>query len=271
MRIDCIPIFDSLTHPTLNGKWIKGENASLNDLLISMQDNNIIGAFAVGMRGIGDYHEDRFLETISRHPKLLPIAFYENYDFTTTQVSNYLTSIKNKGYLGIKIHPRLSELMLSESILETIIRKANDLKLVVLFCTYFIDNKAYSISNNYLSLRELLVKIADCKIILLHGGTVNLLEFIELTRSFPNILLDLSFTICKYPGSSLDLDLKFAFKFFDKRICIGSDHPEFSYSLLRNRFDYFSEDIDHEKKHNIAYKNLIQFINEINPNINIGE
>jgi predicted TIM-barrel fold metal-dependent hydrolase len=97
----------------------------------------------------------------------------------------------------------------------------------------------------------------------MHGGTVRLLETIEIVRSYNNVLLDLSFTICKYNGSSLDMDIQFAFDTYDRRICIGSDFPEFSPRDLRERFIFFSNAIPHEKAENIAYRNIAHFLHLI--------
>ena len=76
-----IPIFDSLTHPTLDGDWIMPKYpkcAGVDMLLSQMQNYNYCGAFAVGMRGIGNYDEDTFIQMIksSQGSNLFPIAFY---------------------------------------------------------------------------------------------------------------------------------------------------------------------------------------------------
>jgi len=82
----------------------------------------------------------------------------------------------------------------------------------------------------------------------------------ELVRFNNNLLLDLSMTIMKYEGSSIDLDIQYLFKHFDKRICIGTDHPEYSPKELEKRFIYFSKDISDEKKRNIAFLNISKFL-----------
>jgi hypothetical protein len=86
------------------------------------------------------------------------------------------------------------------------------------------------------------------------------MEFSELVRHFPNALLDLSFTILKYAGSSVDLDLEYLFTKFDRRICIGSDFPEFNLSDLRFRFDELSKNCTELQSNNIAFQNLERFI-----------
>ena len=96
----------------------------------------------------------------------------------------------------------------------------------------------------------------------MHGGTHEVLRFSELVRFNKNLLLDLSLTICKYRGSSLDMDIKYLFNQFDQRICIGTDYPEFSHVEVRNRFEHFSKGLTKIKKENIAFKNLENFFND---------
>lgn len=264
-----IPLFDSLTHPTLNKKWIKNENADIDYLIESMRKNSVIAAIAVGMKGIGDYHEDRFITLVGKYKELIPVAFFDSFNFPDKSIKINLINLKSKGFMGIKIHPRISELSLRDPKLAKVIEFASEIGLFVLFCTYFIDSKNYSLDNDISALRYLLSKTKKPKIILLHSGTTNLLEVIDIARSYENVLLDLSFTMIKYQGSSLDLDIKYAFQYFDRRVCIGSDHPEFNHFELRARFEFFSDGLSVEKKENIAFKNLYEFIRGFNKNFNL--
>jgi len=261
-----IPIFDSISHPTISGDWISDKyNGLCNiDILINqMIENNIIKSFAIGMKNIGSYDEYKYIELLKPYGDyLIPIAYYDVYDdMSITDIRNKLLYIKKIGYSGIKLHPRFSNFSLSHIYLPYIISFANELELSVLLCTYFYHNTEKSLYNSISSLNELLYTVDDCKIILLHSGTVKLMEMLEIGRSFKNILLDLSFTLCKYEGSSIDLDIKYAFDNFDERICIGSDYPEFSLTKLRERFEYFSNNLSINKLNNIAYKNLMKYCN----------
>ena len=63
-QANSIPIFDTLSHPTLNGNWLHPRydgQAIVGDMLLQMQEQNIIGAFAVGMKGVGNYEEDEYI------------------------------------------------------------------------------------------------------------------------------------------------------------------------------------------------------------------
>ena len=260
-----IPIFDSLTHPTLDGNWIMPKYpacASIDSLQIQMQQYNICGAFAVGMQGIGGYNEDAFLQMITDNGKnrLFPIAFYIFAEKNNETIYQDLLVIKSKGYTGIKLHPRMGDFSMDDIRLPYVINVANELGLVVLLCTYFYNNRIGCSANTIDSLTEMLAHLSPTsKVILLHGGGVRLLEMMEVVRAFPNTLLDISLTMCKYAGSSLDLDIQFLFQQFDRRVCIGTDYPEIAHKQLRERFNYFASNTTTEKAENVAYKNILNF------------
>lgn len=260
-----ILIFDSLTHPTLDGNWILPKYprcAEVEHLLSDMEDNNVCSAFAVGMQGIGGYDEVKYIRMIQEYGKgkLFPIAFVSFNGKDKGEIDGELLRIKQLGYVGIKLHPRMGGFMLNDSRLPFVIDKANEYGLVVMLCTYFYSNTQSLACNNVYQLGEMLLNIdASSKLILLHGGVVRLLDVMEIVRAFPNTLLDLSLTMCKYSGSSLDMDIGFLFRQFDRRVCVGTDHPEISHKQLRERFDYFAAGTTVEKAENIAYKNLVSF------------
>ena len=263
--MNTIPLFDTLAHPTIDGNWILPRwpsCASLAELQTQMKDNNFCGAFTVGMNGIGRYNEDEYLSFVNAQNdgKYFPVAFFSLSHNSKKEYERRLMEIKTKGYVGIKLHPRIGQFTLDNPALPCVIDQANELGLVVMLCTYFYSNEVSMMTNNVERLGEMLLN-ADkkSKVILLHGGAVRLLDMMELVRAFPNTLLDLSLTLCKYAGSSLDMDIKFLFQSFDRRVCIGSDYPEISLSQVRDRFNFFAANTTKEKAENIAYKNILSF------------
>jgi len=260
-----IPIFDSLVHPTINGDWILPgfpKKSCIDDLLAEMEMHNVFNAFAVGLNKIGAYDESKYCEfVLSKTDKLFPIAYFNvNEQHDLLSVISKIKHLKSLKYHGIKLHPRIGKFNLLNPLLPEIIKAANDENLVVFFCTYFYESYENVFYNNPGNLLKLLIKIPEEKIILLHGGGVSVLEYMEIARVFPNVLLDLSYTLCKYKGSSLDMDIQFLFNNFDRRICIGSDFPEFTLNEMRQRFEFFTKNITSEKAENIAYKNIFNFI-----------
>ncbi len=263
--MDCkyqIPIFDSLSHPTISGDWIaeKYNNCChIRDMITDMRTYNIKRAFAVGLKNIGNYDEDRYINMVLNegHGLFLPIAFFDFKDLSVNDIRQRLIEMKSKGYVGIKLHPRITNFLLSDNRLPYIIDFSNELNLIPLLCTFFYCNHQSMVDNNVDRLSDLLLNCSiDSDIILVHGGLTRLLETMELVRFFPNTVLDLSLTMCKYEGTHLDLDIEYIFKFFDRRTVIGTDSPEINHETLRRRFDYFASKTTQEKAENIAYKNI---------------
>jgi predicted TIM-barrel fold metal-dependent hydrolase len=257
-----LPLFDSLTHPTLNGTWIGSSsgNNTLRRLEEQMAANDVRWALAVGMKGIGGYSLSAYadyIRTASR--KIFPIAYYDFMpEDSGAEISRKLDDIVRCGYVGIKLHPRFSGINLRERALLEVMRETAARKLLVLVCTYLYGGPVF---NSWRDFAPLLAGIPDtCRVILLHGGDVNLLAMMEMTREYPNILLDLSFTLCRYEGSSVDLDIRYLLRFYDRRICVGSDSPQFGLEQLRRRFNELSTGVDREKCMNAAHRNLLSFV-----------
>lgn len=258
-----IPLFDSLAHPTLEGDWLNKKNldASFEKLQQEMLAANFRWACAIGMENIGGYKHQLFADACRKYSNLIPIAGYKPSHVPFIQQE--LSAIAQLGFKGIKIHPRFSQLHLigHESILVKTLQLAAKYELVVFWCTYMHTHlKSYPAQDPFYSLVNLLRQSPQTKVVLVHGGDVQVLKYAELVRFNDNLLLDLSLTLQKYIGSSIDADLQFLFQQFDRRICVGSDFPEYSLPHTRKRFEYFAENISLEKKENIAWRNLSKFL-----------
>jgi len=257
-----IPLFDSLTHPTLDGTWISGApcNNTLVELETAMAASNVRWACAVGMKDIGGYALEAYADQIrSASQKIFPVAYYDfNESHTAREISRQLDEIVRCGYSAIKLHPGFSRIDIRSRSLREVLNEAGSRGLPVLLCTFLYRQPYLATPCSYLDFAPLLSDLPEnSRIILLHGGDVNLLGLMEIIRPSPNVLLDLSFTLCRYEGSSVDLDIRYLFQNFDQRICVGSDNPQFSLAQFRRRFDELSADIDLEKRKNAAHRNLL--------------
>lgn len=256
-----IPLIDSLTHPTLTGRWLKsGYDAGFNTLAEQMAANGVERACAVGLDGVENYEHEAFLSKCRAYPKLFPVAGLNPEKCGC--VSEKIASLREMGYRAVKLHPRFSGLIYSRpaAIIETI-ECAHANGMPVFLCTYHFTNaKNFPEEDQLVSLSRIIARVPDARIVLLHGGSIELLRYAEFARSNPNILIDLSFTLEKYEGSSIDLDIAYLFRTFDRRISIGSDFPEFSLATLRRRFEQFANQITGEKAENIAFRNLQNFL-----------
>lgn len=255
-----IPILDSLAHPTLSGDWLGAQQtATFEKLAKKLKTAHFKGACAIGMADLENYEHEAFFKKCQTYPNLIPIAGFN--PIKSKNIENELIHIAQLGFKGIKIHPRFSKITLTKFDLSSTFQKAAELNLPVFYCTYMHCGLAhYPSQDPFYNLVELLKKAPNTKVILVHGGDVQVLRYAELVRFNTNLLLDLSLTILKYEGSSVDADIQFLFKKFDRRICIGTDFPEYSPQQLRERFEHFSKDLFLEKKENIAWRNLSNFL-----------
>jgi predicted TIM-barrel fold metal-dependent hydrolase len=255
-----IPLFDTLSHPTLSGSWLKsGKDAGFDALAASLEGAGYLGAAAVGIWGVEGYADEAFINACRRHPRLVPVAGFNPGH--ASLLAGEMQRLRALGYGAIKVHPRFTGLDLSGPDLGRILATAAEQDLIVFFCTYqHCGIERYPDEDPFVSLVRALKAAPRARVVLLHGGDVQLLRYAELVRFNDNLLLDLSLTIMKYEGSSLDADLRFLFQRFDRRISIGSDHPEYGHRQLRARFEELAADIAPDKAENIAFRNILSFI-----------
>lgn len=258
-NLNHIPVFDSLTHITVDGKWFETSHDASFARLKSIFENNIYckKALLVGLPG----NSLTFLQQIAEQNKyLIPIAPF-NME-AEADLDSYFNLIKKMGFKGIKIHPRILKINLKDKKIIKIIRAADKYNLVILLCT--IHRAPSRPIGEPVSevIYHICTQINNAKIILMHGGYYDLLATSELIRSFPNVLLDLSTTLMRFQHTHLRETIAFLFETFDKRICIGSDFPEYTvkdvvesvhHNILKNK------NINEAKLLNIFYNNLNGF------------
>lgn len=256
-----IPIFDSLTHPTLTGHWSGNKDASLKSLLNIAREAQLARLCVVGLSGIEGYEHKRFFDLTSCHSNLFPVASVHPHQIANINAElNYLHSL---GYKAIKLHPRIGcyQIDASDSILNECFKMATELNLIVFLCTYTSSKISLMPEKDpYWELVKLFKRFPTLRCVLLHGGVTRLMQYADLVRFNPNLLLDLSYTLIKFKGSSLDLDIQYLFLTLDQRLCIGTDHPDYTPHDLRLRLKDFEPFTPPEKLSNIYYKNLQHFL-----------
>lgn len=260
MKPYTIQLFDANSHPTVAGGWpSKNLDSSFEKLSNELTMNSYRGACAVGIWGLECYAHRAFFELCRKNANLVPIAGY--FPESASAVLGDLKAIRKTGYRGIKIHPRDPPIDLREPRVVKTFQAAAQLELPIFLCTYFHSTtESYPVRDPLYDIAALLQKAPRTRVLLVHGGDVNLLRFAELVRFNPRLLLDLSMTFMKYQGSSLDMDIRFLFERFDTRICIGTDFPEYTHHEVRKRFVEMSRGLAREKADNIAFRNIEDFL-----------
>lgn len=253
-----MPFFDSLTHITGDGSWL-GErhfDASLPRLLRDMDEAQCARACLVG---IADYvdnadvidaarrHPDRFVPIAGLNPRTLP---------TVRRVEAMVRTLRQQGFAGIKLHPRLNGYDPLDAKCIAAIDAAGEHGMVVLLDTLF-RRKGQATLNAPDVIDQLAAACPDTRMLLLHGAGVQMMELYEIVRCNDHLLLDLSFTLMRYRGSRrLDEDMRFLFSTCDQLVTVGSDFPEYSPGAALRRFGELSQGIEPHRLSNILHGNL---------------
>lgn len=250
-----LEIFDSLVHPSTNDA--NCDATSFDEVLKQMDLAGFSRACAVGMPDDSGYDHAVFFSEATKTGRFVPVAPVQALADPRPQ----LDDIRDIGFRAIKVHPRAMGTNASPSCLDEILKRAAALELTVFLCTYTACR--FGGPEGEVSESQLLSVISSApstRIILMHGGVTNILRMSDIVRHNTNLLLDLSFTMLKYAGSSIDNDLRFLAGQFDRRICIGTDFPDFGHKRTRERFEWLTQGISETKARNIASKNLDEFL-----------
>ncbi len=258
-----IKIFDSLVHSGINLEWPSKQNLNINifNILELIEKEKIVKGALIQTSPWFDSTNsiELFYKAIvlNKGSKLvLPVATIPS--IKTSEIKKFIDKSIEIGFSIFKIHPRFSNhnLYQLEEILDYLVPKAK----LVQVCTY--QNKELEspfYPPHKFKLLELLAyksNLYSKHIMLMHSFDVSIMEAHSIVRHNQYLILDLSMTILKFSGSSIDNDIQYLFQNFDKRICIGSDYPEWNYRQLEKKLILLSKDIPEYKLKNIYYNNL---------------
>ncbi len=250
-------LFDSLVHATADGSWL-GTNrydAGLNRLLDEMGRAGVARACLVA---IADYVDNNTVARFAaEHPdRFVPVGSINPVSYATpSEAAAAVAHLKTEGFRGLKLHPRLNGYNPLDEKAISAVRAAGEEGLVLFLDTLF-RQPAVATRHPADLIDELATRCPTTTIILLHGGGSALLQVADVVCAHPNLILDLSFTLIRYQGSSLDADIRYVLRTFDRRTIVGSDFPEMTPMQMLARFADFANDLTDEKRANVLHDNL---------------
>jgi predicted TIM-barrel fold metal-dependent hydrolase len=257
--------FDSCTHPTLNGSWINGRKG-LTFQELAQTRHHLVGyhALAIGLPGVGNYTHRAFKRECDTWglEGVAAITSVEN-----SAVEHELDEVVSLGYRGVKVHPRLLEKNVYLRYLGNIFALCRERSLVCLLCTYEADKPGrLPQTDPFYQLCDALNKEPDVRLILMHGGGVRLVQYAGLARHSDSIMIDLSFTILdNITQSSVQPVIRELLEKLDRRICVGSDSPEFSALKTIDAIQKLTGNLEATKVENIMSMNLLRFFPKLMP------
>jgi predicted TIM-barrel fold metal-dependent hydrolase len=257
VKVQVMRFFDSLVHATEDGTWLGGTtyDASIDRLVQEMDRAGVERACLVG---IADHASN---VDVSKFAQLYPDRFVPIAGFNPAQligesdVMPALADLVRAGFAGIKLHPRLNHYDPLDPRCLATVDAAGDLGLAVFLCT-LCHQRDRHVPGIVEIVDKLATRPSHARLVLLHGGGTSMLDLFEIVRIHPQLLLDLSFSIVRYAGSSLDLDLGYLVSNLDQRVVLGSDFPQYVPAQALARFESIGLRLSADKRANILHGNL---------------
>lgn len=158
------------------------------------------------------------------------------------QVSEQLLDIKRAGIKMIKLLPYEQQLYYEDyPLVCDFAQQIQEQKMVLTICGSYGSKDVYKTNGVELAAAVLNSGFTN-PLILAHGGMVRQLDAYSLMVEYPNLYMDLSFTIKYWWGSHIIQDIYFTLnKFNFMRAFYGSDYPNMTLKEAREYFDRFCD------------------------------
>lgn len=257
-------VVDALTHVTPDGRWFDTAlDASEGSLLRQLDDAAIERAVVVALAGhvpndfivgLADRHGDRLLPVGGFNPGAWP---------TTAQVATEARAqLRDAGLVGVKLHPRMHRYdPLDPRVLALLGEmSAWPAPPAVWLCTLFHYRGGALRKPPVETIYELVNSFPGLRFVLAHGGGPDLLRLATAVRPCPNALLDLSFTLVRFAGSTVDTDLRYLLGAFDRRLVFGSDFPEIPVTEARTALENIGAGAKSGAVARVLGQNLVDFL-----------
>jgi hypothetical protein len=191
-------------------------------LLRQMDRSGIDAAVVLGLPGIQTPEE--VLELCGAAPgRLFPLLGIDPRN------PNDLAGIENareRGFYGLKLHPRLNRYAVDDSILDPVLTKATEARLAIVLDSLPQCSEIPLERMGCQAFDRLARRFPNVRLVLAHACAPHVLEAFTLVKANKNAFLDVSFSLDYYAGTSVVDDLAFISDKLDRRTLYGSDFPQ---------------------------------------------
>lgn len=262
--------FDPLMHIKVDQTWYKTDKEASVQTIKSFHDE---GSLKGGVIACMPDDDPRAISRIMTEE--LPFCYLvisvkkEWLTLNKSQLTSLFESFKSMyRAIGIKIHPRFSQVSLENNVvIDKIINTAHECNLLVYICTIL----RAPVGPNAVAPHYIIAQIAERHnegdIVFLHGGYTDVFHTGEIIRDYPNAWLDLSFTFMRFKKSSLALDCGYLMETLDRKIMIGTDFPEYTPKQLLGALDDYvfqrpDLELTDDKIKNVLSRNIETLVNK---------
>jgi len=257
-------LLDSCAHPTCDGQWTQGRTGVTHaELAADLAANDWQGALAIGLPDVGGYDHSVFMDLCAPHPSLIPVAALTTHH-SGPALDSDLDEIRECGYRIVKIHPRLLGYEHTLAALPILIGECVARGFAVALCTYPEYTSEIDPDEARRQMAEAIAAHPEGHYLTMHTGVLDPAPFAELAIGNPQILLDFSLSLTKYPDPVRDHVIEIAAK-APGAISLGSDGPEWTYAQVRASLEDIANDLEPSVVNGFAGENLRAWLERLEP------
>ncbi|SDW44347.1 amidohydrolase family protein [Marinobacter mobilis] len=260
--------FDSLMHIKVDQKWYKTEKRADVEIIKSFHS---AGELKGGV--VACMPDDDPADIAEITNKELPFCYLvisikkEWLSYSKNKLKEIFNKFKVQyRAIGIKIHPRFSQLSLdNHDTVDRVIGAAHECGLLVYVCTILRAPVGPNPSLPHYYIAKIAERNQKGDIVFLHGGYTDVFHTGEVIRDYPNAWLDLSFTFMRFRKSALALDCGYLIETLDQKVMIGTDFPEYTPRQLFEELDRYvfqrsDLELSQEKIQNLLGRNIEKLV-----------
>lgn len=210
-------------HVHLDDRGVTGVAAAADELARQMRVAEIDNVVALHLES-QPWSVDEFAKAVAPHRGIHP--FVNIHPEAAGATDKLVSAVRDLGFVGLKLHPRLQEFSVSSPKTIELVRHAGMLGIPVLIDA-FPDGTHLMQGFNVLAYADVAISCPRTRIVWAHMGGHRVIDMMMLAKRIPNVFMDTSYSLLYYRGSSVPNDMVYAMRSMRfERIMYGSDYPD---------------------------------------------
>lgn len=202
---------------------VLGKPAEPLGLLRDMDQAGVAAAVVLGLPGLQTPEE--VLELCRAAPdRLFPLL---GVDPRRPADLACIPQAQERGFFGLKAHPRLNELPVSADAYGPLLEQAERHDLTVVFDAVPQCPAVPLAELEYHAFDRLARRFPAVRLVLAHACAPHVLGAFTVVKAHRHVYLDLSFSALYYAGTSVEADLAFVADRINRFVLYGSDFPQY--------------------------------------------
>jgi predicted TIM-barrel fold metal-dependent hydrolase len=217
-------IIDAHTHIHEHSDGKLPRPSGTDDLLRALDEAAVDMAVVIPLPGVAT---NEFVQReCARHPSRLVALYTPEFDDPSQTLAKLRRYAEHYPLHGIKIHPRVQGVTAHDPIVREVLAFMNERRRPVLFDNFPHGKEVDEPALLPMAYHRRAQEFPEVTMVLAHAGGHRVMDAFLVAKANPRVMLETSFTLNYYQGSSVEADLAFVVRrTHPGRILHGSDFP----------------------------------------------